>query len=304
MTAATGANLNDLHAFAAVARLRNFRRAAVELGVSPSALSHTLRTLETRLGVRLLHRTTRSVSPTEAGQRLLNRLDPALREIDEALEAVNDFRDSPVGHLRINAPRAACELVLAPLLPRFLADHPRMRVDLVDDDGLVDIVAQGFDAGVRFGQSLQPDMVAVPIGPSQRFVVVASTSYLDRRGRPTVPGDLTRHDCIRLRFPNGTFYRWEFSNAGERLDVQVDGPLALGDMHLIVQAAGQSLGLAYVYEPYAQEDVAAGRLETVLDEWRPAETGFFLYFPSRRQVPSGLRAFVELARQFYPSNQP
>ncbi|RMX07971.1 LysR family transcriptional regulator [Corticibacter populi] len=297
MTTASATSLNDLHAFAAVARTRNFRRAAVELGVSASALSHSLRGLEARLGVRLLHRTTRSVAPTEAGERLLARLGPALREIADAIEAINDFRDSPTGLLRINAPRAACDWVLAPLVAKFLAQHPGMRVELVDDDSLVDIVATGFDAGVRFGESLQQDMVAVPIGPPQRFIVVAAPDYLARRGTPADPRQLTGHACIRVRFPAGAFYRWEFMRDGERLEVEVDGPLALGDMRLMVQAAEQGLGLAYVYAQYAQEALAAGRLVSVLDDWRPAEAGFFLYYPSHRLVPAGLRAFIALARE-------
>lgn len=298
------ASLNDLHAFAAVARTRNFRRAAAELGVSPSALSHALRGLEARLGVRLLHRTTRSVAPTEAGERLLARLTPALHEIADAIDALNDYRETPLGTVRINAPRAACDWVLAPLVARFLAEHSGMRVELVDDDSFIDIVAKGFDAGVRFGESLQQDMVAVPLGPAQRFIVVASPTYLAKRGRPTDPRQLLDHDCIRLRFPNGSFYRWEFSRDGERIDVAVDGPLALGDMRLMVQAAEQGLGLAFVYEQYARDTVAAGRLVTVLDDWRPLETGFFLYYPSHRQVPAGLRAFIDLARETYPSNRP
>src|SRR5450830_1468996 len=240
------ASLNDLHAFAAVARTRNFRQAATELGVSPSALSHALRGLEARLGVRLLNRTTRSVAPTEAGERLLARLAPALDEITQALAAIEDLRASPSGTLRINAPRAACDWVLAPLVPLFLARHPGMRVELVGDDRLIE------------------------------------------------------HPCIRLRFPNGTCYRWEFAQGEERIEVAVDGPLALGDMRLMVQAAEQGLGLAFVYQQYAQQGLDAGRLVSVLDEWRPAEPGFFLYYPSQRLVPAGLRAFIELVRERHP----
>jgi DNA-binding transcriptional LysR family regulator len=296
---AENSSLNDLHAFAAVAKARSFRRAAVELGVSPSALSHTLRGLEARLGVRLLHRTTRSVAPTDMGERLLSRLAPALLEISNALDAINDDRDSPIGTLRINAPRAACDWVLGPLLPRFLAEHPGMRVELVSEDGFVDIVAKGFDAGVRFGESLQQDMVAVPMGPPQRFVVVASPAYLANHGPLSAPRELIHHDCIRLRFPSGTFYRWEFTKAGEHVEVEVDGPLALSDMHQMVQAAESGLGLAYVYAQYARDALSAGRVVSVLDEWRPSETGFFLYYPSHRHVPAGLRAFIELARATY-----
>lgn len=288
--------LADLQAFATVARLRSFRRAAVELGVSPSALSHTLRGLETRLGVRLLNRTTRSVAPSEAGQRLLDRLAPALLDIDSALDEVNAFRDSPRGTLRINAPRFAAEHVLAPLATRFLLAHPGMRLEIVADDALVDIVAAGFDAGVRFGESLQQDMVAVPLGPSQRFVVVASPAYLRESGIPQHPRELHAHRCVRIRFPSGVLYRWEFEKNGEKLEVDVDGPLDVGEIPLMVRAAEDGLGLAYVYEQSAAAGVAAGSLVTVLDDWRPAEPGFYLYYPSRRLPPAGLRAFIEILK--------
>lgn len=289
-------SLTDLQAFATVARLRSFRQAATELGVSPSALSHALRGLETRLGVRLLNRTTRSVAPTEAGERLLSRLAPALQDIHGALDAVNAFRDSPLGTLRINAPRAACELVLAPLVARFIDAHPGMRVELVADDAFVDIVATGFDAGVRFGESLQQDMVALPLGPAQRFVVVASPAYLAAHGTPLCPRELQQHRCVRIRFTNGTFYRWEFARASEQLEIEVDGPLAVADMPLMIDAAERGLGLAYVYAQYAAAPVAAGRLLTVLDEWCPEIPGFYLYYPSRKLMPAGLKAFVELLR--------
>lgn len=287
-------SLADLQSFAAVARLRSFRKAAAELGVSPSALSHALRGLEARLGVRLLNRTTRSVSPTEAGQRLLARLSPTLRELDDALDEINSFRDSPVGTLRLNVPRAAAEYVLAPLATRFLLDNPGLRLEIVADDNLIDIVAAGFDAGVRFGERLAQDMVAVPLGPPQRFVVVGSPAYLAEHGIPRTPQQLSEHRCIRIRFPNGSIYRWEFSRGNEKLEVEVDGPLDVGEMPLMVRAAEDGLGLAYVYEQAAAAALAAGRLVTVLDDWRPPEPGFFLYYPSRRLLPAGLRAFVEL----------
>jgi DNA-binding transcriptional LysR family regulator len=288
------ASLADLQSFAAVARLRSFRKAAAELGVSPSALSHALRGLEARLGVRLLNRTTRSVAPTEAGQRLLARLSPTLQELDDALDEINSFRDSPVGTLRLNVPRAAAEYVLAPLATRFLLDNPGLRLEIVVDDNLIDIVAGGFDAGVRFGERLAQDMVAVPLGPPQRFVVVGSPAYLAEHGIPRTPQQLSEHRCIRIRFPNGSIYRWEFSRGNEKLEVEVDGPLDVGEMPLMVRAAEDGLGLAYVYEQAAAAALAAGRLVTVLDDWRPPEPGFFLYYPSRRLLPAGLRAFVEL----------
>jgi DNA-binding transcriptional LysR family regulator len=295
------ASLADLQSFAAVARLRSFRRAAVELGVSPSALSHALRGLETRLGVRLLNRTTRSVAPTEAGERLLNRLAPALQDIHGALDEVNAFRDSPLGTLRINAPRAACELVLAPLVSRFIKAHPGMQVELVADNAFVDIVATGFDAGVRFGESLQQDMVALPLGPPQRFLVVGSPAYLASHGTPICPRELQQHPCIRNRFSNGATYRWEFARGNERFEIEIDGPLAVSEMSLMIHAAEQGLGLAYVYAQYAGPGLAAGRLLSVLEDWCPEIPGFYLYYPSRKLMPAGLKAFVEMLRDAPPS---
>lgn len=294
------ASLNDLQVFAAVARHRNFRRAAAELGVSASALSHALRNLESRLEVRLLNRTTRSVAPTEAGERLLARLLPALQDIDGALDEINAFRQTPIGTLRINAPRAACELVLVPLVSRFLAAHPGMRVELVGDDSLIDIVAGGFDAGVRFGESLQQDMVAVPIGPPQRFIVVAAPALLAAHGTPACPRDLVGYPCIRIRFPNGSYYRWEFQREDEKIDIEVDGALALGDTRQSIAAAEAGVGCAYVYRQYAETALAAGTLRSVLDDWRPSEPGFFLYYPSHRLPPAGLRAFIEFLRSEPP----
>lgn len=291
------ASLADLQTFAVVARLRSFRKAAVELGVSPSALSHAMRNLETRLDVRLLHRTTRSVAPTEAGERLLARLSPALLDIESALEEVNDFRDSPLGNLRINAPKSAVELVLAPLVAPFLSAHPGMRIELVADDSFVDIVAEGYDAGVRFGESLQQDMVAVPIGPPQKFVVVASPEYVAAHGRPKHPRDLQQHACIRIRFPNGGFYRWEFVKGSEKLEVEVDGPLATGEMHAIVRAAEDGLGVAYTFAQYAAPGLTSGRLVKVLEDWTHPPAGLFLYYPSRKLMPAGLKAFVEMLRE-------
>lgn len=296
--------LDDLTAFATVARLRSFRQAARDLEVSPSALSHTLRQLEERLGLRLLHRTTRSVTPTEAGARLLDRLLPALGEIAGALDEVNTFRDSPVGTLRINAPRAAAALVLGPLVNRFLQRHPGMRVELVCDDGFVDIVKAGFDAGVRFSETLQQDMVAVPLGPEQQFQVVASPALLARSGTPTHPRDLLGLPCIRVRFPSGAYYRWEFNRGAETLALDVDGPLALDDMPLIIQAACAGLGFAYTYAQYAAPAIAQGLLLPVLPDWSPMSPGFQLYYPSRRHPPAGLRAFVEMLREGANPPQP
>lgn len=288
--------ISDLQAFAVIARLRSFRRAATELGVSPSALSHTIRGLESRLDLRLLNRSTRSVAPTEAGERLLARLAPALLEIDTALGELDEFRGAPHGTLRINAPHAAVEHVLPHIVTRFLTENPGMRLEVVADNALVDIVAGGFDAGIRFGESLDQDMIALPIGPKQRFVVVASPAYLATHGTPQTPRELPSHRCIGIRFPSGHAYRWAFEKAGERLDIEIAGALVTSAQSLTLGAAEAGLGLAYVYECAARHAIAAGRLVTVLDDWRPAEPGFFLYYPSRKQVPGGLDAFVALVR--------
>lgn len=292
----TLANLSDLQAFAAVARHRSFRRAAEELNVSPSALSHTLNKLERQLGVRLLQRTTRSVSPTEAGLRLLSRLAPALGEVAVALDEINDFRERPAGLLRINAPRVACETVLAPIVARFLATYPDMQVELSDDDAFVDIVADGYDAGVRFGESIQQDMVAVPIGPAQRFIVVASPTLLARRPAPRSPRELLDHPCIRIRFNHGGYYHWEFFKGAERLTVDVSGPLIARNMRVMLEAAVSAVGYAYVYEHLARPWLDDGQLVQVLDDWCPVIPGFHLYYPSRRYMTAGLRAFIAMSR--------
>lgn len=282
-------DLNELDAFASVARHRSFSKAAPECGVSASALSHAMRTLETRLGVRLLNRTTRSVTLTEAGEQLLARLAPALREIGEALDQVNQFRDTPRGSLRLNVPRTAARWLLAPIFARFLAAYPQIRLEVVTDDSLVDIVAQGFDAGIRFGETLARDMIALPMGPPLRLIVVAAPMYAARRGLPRQPQDLKQHACIGRRFPSGALYAWEFAKDGETLAVAVDGPLLL-------RAALDGIGLSYLYEEQAREWIAQGRLLRVLDDWCPPMPGFFLYYPSRRQLPTGLRLFIEMLR--------
>jgi len=289
-------DLTELDAFASVARHRSFTRAAPECGVSASALSHAMRTLETRLGVRLLNRTTRSVTLTEAGEQLLARLGPALREIGEALDQVNQFRDTPRGSLRLNVPRTAARWLLAPIFARFLAAYPQIRLEVVTDDSLVDIVAQGFDAGIRFGETLARDMVALPLGPPLRLIVVAAPMYAARRGLPRQPQDLKQHACIGRRFPSGALYAWEFAKDGETLAVAVDGPLLLDDDELMLRAALDGIGLSYLYEEQAREWISQGRLLRVLDDWCPPIPGFFLYYPSRRQLPTGLRLFIDMLR--------
>ncbi|KAB0324797.1 LysR family transcriptional regulator [Janthinobacterium sp. PLB04] len=290
------ADLNELTAFAAVARLRSFRKAALERGVSASALSHALRALEERLGVRLLNRTTRSVTPTEAGQQLLARLAPAMREIDDALQDLSALQDVPAGKLRLNVPRPAARLLLAPMLASFVARYPRVQVEVVTDDGMIDIVRDGFDAGIRFGEQVAADMIAVPVGAPQPFVVVASPAYLAAHGAPSTPRDLLEHACIGRRFPSGRQYAWEFEQAGEGVSIAVGGPLVFDDDELMLRAARDGAGLAYVYEADARADIAAGSLVCVLERCLPPPPRYFLYYPSRRQMPPVLRAFVDMLR--------
>ncbi|MEO9331709.1 LysR family transcriptional regulator [Ectopseudomonas guguanensis] len=287
----------DLSIFLCIAQHLSFSRAAVELGLSPSALSHALRALETRLGVRLFNRTTRSVALTEAGERLYNRVKPAFRDIDDALEDLNNFRDKPSGNLRITAGRPAAELVLLPLASRFLELYPDVRLDIVTDDALLDIVSAGFDAGVRFGERLEADMVSLPIGPYMRSVVVASPEFLKRHGTPRKPQDLHGLPCIRHRFPSSAFYRWEFARGGIDLEIDVDGPLILGDVALMIGPALQGVGLAYVFEGMVSEHLIAGSLVQVLEDWCPYYPGLHLYYPSRRHVPAALKAFIEFVRE-------
>jgi DNA-binding transcriptional LysR family regulator len=287
----------DLSAFLAVATHRSFRRAAVELGVSASALSHALRAIEERLGLRLVNRTTRSVSLTEAGERLYGRIRPAFRDINDAIEDLNSFRDAPVGTLRINAAKSATRLVLLPIVTRFLAAYPDVQVELTVDDALIDVVSQGFDAGVRFGEIIAGDMIATAIGPRQRSVVVATPAFFERHPVPKEPQDLLGLPCIRYRFPSGTPYRWEFERGGTAVEIEVEGPLLLADWDLTLDAALAGTGIAYVFEGVAEPHLAAGRLVRVLEDWCPYYPGFFLYYPSRRQLSAALRAFIEFARR-------
>lgn len=289
--------LHDLKAFAAVATYRSFRKAADELGLSPSSLSHILRTLERNLGVRLLNRTTRSVAPTEVGERLLARLGPALHDLQASLDEVTAFGGLPAGTLRINANETAARLLLRAVVPTFLSRYPGMALDLVAEGRLVDIVAEGFDAGVRLGEALAQDMIAVPFGGDVRFLAVASPAYLARHEAPRVPEDLKDHRCIRNRLPSGKLYRWEFEKHGQEVKVDVPGPLILDHIELMTEAAADGLGIAYVPERAARPYLDDGRLVAVLSDWCPAIPGLFLYYPGHRHVPAGLRAFIEVLKE-------
>lgn len=286
--------LADLTAFAAIVAHRSFRKAADELGLSPSTLSHLMCALEASMGVRLLHRTTRSVSPTEAGKRLVERLRPVLRDLDGALAEVDTARSCPGGTLRINASETAARLLLGSVVPAFLARYPDMSLDLVTDGRLIDIVAEGFDAGVRLSEAVPQDMIAVRLGGDTRFVAVAAPAYLSAHPPPQTPDGLKGHACIRVRMPSGKLYRWEFEKHGQALAVDVPGPLTLDHIGLTADAAAAGLGIAYVPEQAVRSHIERGTLATVLDDWCPWIPGLCLYYPGRRHVPSGLRAFIEV----------
>lgn len=288
--------LPDLTAFALLAELRSFRRAGQVLGVSASALSHRLRRMETELGVRLLHRSTRSVAPTEAGERLLARLGPALADIEAGLSEVAEFRERPAGRLRLNVPRSAARLAIGPVLGGFLKAYPDIRVEVVSDNSLVDIVAGGFDAGIRFDENLPAEMVAVRIGRPLRMAAVASPEYIAARGAPQHPDDLAGHACLRHRFPSGAFYDWELEKGDDVRRVPVQGPLIVDDAQLLRDAALDGAGIAFLIEPVVAEDLAAGRLVRMLEDWCPPFPGYCLYYPSRRQVSPALRAFIDWMR--------
>ena len=289
--------LSDLTAFVAIAAHRSFRKAADELGLSPSTLSHMMRTLEASMGVRLLHRTTRSVSATEVGARLLERLQPVLRDFDLALQDVEAFQAQPRGTLRINASEVAARQLLHAVVPAFLARHPAMSLDLVTEGRLVDIVAEGFDAGIRLGEAVPQDMVAVRFGGTVRFIAVASPAYLARHGTPQTPDDLQRHACIRFRLPSGKRFGWEFSRHGQELAIDVPGALTLDHPELMAEASAAGLGIAYVSGDTAGPHLQTGALVPVLDDWCPAIPGLFLYYPGHRLVPPGLRAFIDVLKE-------
>jgi DNA-binding transcriptional LysR family regulator len=290
------AGLFELNAVVAVAAHRSFRAAATALGISPSALSHAIATLEQRIGVRLFNRTTRSVAVSEAGEQFLDRIRPALREISDAMEAVNKFRETPAGTLRLNASEGAARQVFAPFVLPFLARYPDMRVDLVTEGRLIDIVAEGFDAGIRLAENVPQDMVSVPCGPPLRFAVVGSPGYFKAHGRPGAPVDLASHRCIRTRLPSGAIRRWEFEKHAEELAIDVKGPITLDSHRLMIAAAVAGIGLAQMSEGSVADELADGRLVRVLEDWTPAYPGLCLYYPGHRHMPAGLRAFIALVR--------
>ncbi len=293
-------DLGDLHAFVAVARAKGFRDAARAGGASPSGLSEAVRRLETRLGTRLLNRTTRSTVPTEAGRRLLDRLAPALAEMETALDAVQNDRGRPAGTLRLNVPVSAARLVLPGIVPPFLAAYPDVRLEVTAEDSFVDVLAAGCDAGIRYDERLEQDMVAVPIGPRvQRFATAAAPAYLLRHGRPAHPRDLLAHACLRGRFTGRAAQSWEFERRGETVRVDPAGPLLVSAgtaTDLAVEAAVAGLGIITLFEDWLRPHLDSGALEPVLPEWWQQFSGPFLYYPGRRLVPAPLRAFVDFVK--------
>ena len=293
-------DLNDLNAFLAVANAKGFRDAARASGGSASGFSEAVRRLETLLGVRLFHRTTRSVVPTEAGQRLLERLRPALNEVQAALEVVDGFRSRPAGTLRLNVPVSAARLVLPAIVPSFLVAYPEIRLEVIADDSFVDVIAAGCDAGIRYDERLEKDMIAVPIGPRvQRFATAASPDYLDRFGRPQHPSDLLSHACLRGRFSSGAMPPWEFEREGKAVKIDPSGPLLVqvgAAADLAVDAAIAGTGIIYLFEDWLRPHLDSGRLEPVLEPWWPRFSGPFLYYSGRRLLPAPLRAFVDFIK--------
>jgi DNA-binding transcriptional LysR family regulator len=293
-------DLGDLNAFVAVTRAKGFRDAARATGSSASGLSEAVRRLETTLGVRLLNRTTRSVRPTEAGERLLERLGPALAEVEAAIDAMNNFRDRPAGSLRLNVPDSAARLVLPRLVAPFLAAYPDIRLEVITEESFVDVLASGCDAGIRYDERLEQDMIVVPIGPRvQRFATAASPDYLDRHGRPEHPRQHLNHACLRSRFSSGAMLPWEFERNGEVVRVDPAGPLIVragGATDLAIDAAIAGTGIVHLFEDWLRPHFEKGALEPILEPWWQRFSGPFLYYPGRRLVPSPLRAFIDFIK--------
>lgn len=292
------ASLKELESVIAIARRGTFRAAAIDLGTSTTALSHTIAKLEAGLGVRLFNRTTRSVSLTEAGRVFVEQIAPSLQDIYGALETVRSRRETPAGTIRINAAPFAARAILAPLVLAFLQRYPDMNIDLVTEGKMVDIVRDGFDLGVRVASLVPSDMIAVPLGRPHRHAVVASPDYLQRRGRPLVPPDLLHHRCIRVRLPDGSLLRWRFEKDGEPVHIDAQGNLTLDETSLVRAAVMEGTGIGYAIEQDLLPDIEAGRMIRVLEDWMPPYPGLCLYYPGRRNLPAGMRAFLEMAREF------
>jgi DNA-binding transcriptional LysR family regulator len=286
----------EMSAFIAVAERASFAKAARHLGVSPSTLSETIRALEEKLGVRLLNRTTRSVAPTEIGQRLMAELRPALESFEAAMESINVFRDKPAGHLRLTVPRPAAKMVIEPILAKFLNAHPAITLEVSIDSALTDIVRERFDAGIRPGHRVEQDMIAVRIGEDARPTIVASPDYLARHPAPKVPGDLRNHNCVRHRYASGVVHRWDFEKRGKSLEVAVTGSLITSNSDLAIRAALDGVAIARVPATFVERCIASKQLVRLLEDWTPRSVGFFLYYPSRRQMPAALQAFIDVVK--------
>jgi DNA-binding transcriptional LysR family regulator len=288
---------SELNAAAAIATRKSFRAAANDLGISASALSHAIALLESRLGVRLFNRTTRSVSLTPAGEQFLARVEPAMREIADAMHEVNEQRSTPAGVIRINTSEGAGEQILARIVTEFLRRYSDVQLEIVTEGSLVDIVAEGFDAGVRLAELVPRDMVSIPLGRTQRHVVVGAPSYFASRTQPRSPSDLKEHVCVRYRLSDGSIYRWEFARRGQISSVDITGPLTLDSDRLVLRAALEGAGLAYVSEWSAREALAKGRLVQVLSDWTPPYPGLCLFYPSHRHIAAAMRAFTDMIRE-------
>jgi len=297
MSAFRRSDLPELQIFLTIARRRSFAQAAKELGLTTSAVSRAMQKLEDNLGVRLLHRTNRTVAPTGIGERLAERLDQGFESIAKALGEIESFRQNPVGELRINIPRDAGRLLIGPVLPAFVAAYPQVELIVIAEDRPVDIIAEGFDLGVRYGGTVPEDMVAVALTPPLRWVVVASPDYLQRRGGPETPADLLNHDCIKMRLGDNSVFRWELGDGDDMVRIDVQGPLAASDTETTVDAARRGVGLGYVLERRAQQEMALGALEIVLPEWASTGPAFFAYYPSRKQTEPGLRQIIAMIRR-------
>ncbi len=292
------ASLKDLEAVIAIARRGTFRAAAIDVGTSTTALSHMIAKLEAGLGVRLFNRTTRSVSLTDAGKLFVEQITPSLHDIYAALSAVRSTRETPAGTIRINAAPFAARAIVSPLVLEFLRRYPDMHVDLVTEGKLVDIVRDGFDLGVRVASLIPSDMIAVSLGRLHRHAVIASPDYIEKHGKPVVPPDLLNHRCIRVRLPDGSLLRWRFEKNGETLQIEVSGPATLDETSLVRTAVMAGTGIGYVIEQDFLSDIEAGHLVRILDDWTPPYPGLCLYYPGRRNLSAGVRAFLDLAREF------
>ena len=291
------AHLAELHAFMAIAHNLSFRRAATDLKVTPSALSHALRQLEEQLDIKLVNRTTRSVSLTEAGKRLYDQLTPVFHGLRTAVEDLNAFREAPIGTIRLNASRLALREVLIPILSAFTREHAHIKFDVRADDHVTDVVAEGFDAGVRFGELVAADMIAIPLGPSFKTALVASPKYLAAHGTPVHPRELCEHRCVNYRYPSGKGFAWEFAKGKAKFEVAVEGCITVDDLDLVLRAAIEGAGIGYVFEQQAKDYVARGKLELLMPEWCPTDRGFHLYYPSRRNLSFSMRAFIDFVRK-------